>query len=172
LSNPFSSMCCEEIMRGAAVRIAAAVLLAPSALFTATASAAAPGAAEPPPAALPSETSLGMQVATLPHPASKHWVWVNDFVFPHMADGMAYLVDGDTGRYLGTLSTGYLFTRVILSRNGKLIYSPEIYFSRGTRGKRTDVVTLYDTATLSPVGEIEIPPKRSTNLPMMANVAL
>jgi len=33
-------------------------------------------------------------------PASKHWVWVNDFVFPHMADGMAYLIDGDSGRYL------------------------------------------------------------------------
>jgi len=123
-------------------------------------------------AELPSDIARGPQVATLAVPASKHWVWVNDFVFPHMADGMAYLIDGDTGRYLGTLSTGYSFARVLLSRDGKLIYSPETYFSRGTRGKRTDVVTLYDTGTLAVAGEIAIPPKRSSNLPMMANAVL
>src|ERR1700674_209161 len=60
----------------------------------------------------------GPPVATLAVPASKHWVWVNDFVFPHMADGMAYLIDGDSGRYLGTLSTGYSFAHVLLSRDG------------------------------------------------------
>jgi methylamine dehydrogenase heavy chain len=123
-------------------------------------------------AELPSDSARGPSVATLPTPASKHWVWVNDFVFPSMADGRAYLVDGDTGRYLGTLSTGYGFTRVVLSRDGKTIYSPETYFARGTRGKRTDVVTLYDAATLTPSGEIVIPPKRSSNLPMMANQVL
>jgi methylamine dehydrogenase heavy chain len=120
-------------------------------------------------AQLPSDTAHGFQSATIAVPASKHWVWVNDFVFPHMADGMAYLVDGDSGRYLGTLSTGYGYSHLLLSRDGKLIYSPETYFSRGTRGKRTDVVTLYDTATLSAVGEIVIPPKRSSNLPMIGN---
>jgi methylamine dehydrogenase heavy chain len=93
-------------------------------------------------------------------------------VFPHMSDGMAYLIDGDSGRYLGTLSTGYGFAHVLLSRDGKLIYSPETYFARGTRGKRTDVVTLYDTGTLNVVGEIAIPPKRSSNLPMIANQVL
>jgi methylamine dehydrogenase heavy chain len=114
----------------------------------------------------------GPSMATLAVPASKHWVWVNDFVFPHMADGMAYLVDGDSGRYLGTLSTGYGFARIVLSRDGKIIYSPETYFARGTRGKRTDVVTLYDPGTLLAAGEIAIPPKRSSNLPMMANSVL
>jgi methylamine dehydrogenase heavy chain len=121
---------------------------------------------------LPPDLGRGASSATLPMPASKHWVWVNDFVFPHMADGMAYLVDGDTGRYLGTLSTGYGFERLILTRDGKIIYSPETYFSRGTRGKRTDVVTLYDPSTLDAVSEILIPPKRSSNLPMISNAAL
>src|SRR5450755_2258067 len=123
-------------------------------------------------AQVPSDLGNGPQVATLPVPASKHWVWVNDFVFPHMSDGMAYLVDGDTGRYLGTLSTGYSFAHVLLSQDGKLIYSPETYFSRGTRGKRTDVVTLYDTGTLSVIGEIPIPAKRSSNIPLIANAVL
>jgi methylamine dehydrogenase heavy chain len=131
--------------------------------------ASLPGSAR---ADLPSESEHGPQVATLAVPASKHWVWVNDFVFPHMADGMAYLVDGDSGRYLGTLSTGYSFAHVLLARDGKLIYSPETYFARGTRGKRTDVVTLYDSGTLKPVGEISIPAKRSSNAPMIANQVL
>ena len=123
-------------------------------------------------AELPSDSERGSQVATLAMPASKHWVWVNDFVFPHMSDGMAYLIDGDSGRYLGTLSTGYGFAHLLLSRDGKIIYSPETYFSRGTRGKRTDVVTLYDPGSLKVVGEIAIPPKRSSNLPMIANQVL
>ena len=121
---------------------------------------------------LPTDIGRGPQMATLAVPASKHWVWVNDFVFPHMADGKAYLIDGDSGRYLGTLSTGYGFTRVLLSRDGKTVYSPETYFARGTRGKRTDVVTLYDAGTLNVGGEIAIPPKRSSNLPMVANAVL
>src|SRR5258708_12380834 len=79
-------------------------------------------------AELPSDTEGGPRVATLAVPASKHWVWVNDFVFPHMADGMAYLIDGDSGRYLGTLSTGYSFAHVLLSRHINLTYSPEPYF--------------------------------------------
>jgi methylamine dehydrogenase heavy chain len=121
---------------------------------------------------LPSDVEQGPKVATLAVPASKHWVWVNDFVFPHMTDGSAYLVDGDTGGYLGTLSTGYGFAAVVLSRDGKIIYSPETYFSRGTRGTRTDVVTLYDPGTLGVIAEIAIPPKRSSNLPMIANAVL
>jgi methylamine dehydrogenase heavy chain len=123
-------------------------------------------------AELTPDLGRGPSMATLAVPPSRHWVWVNDFVFPHMSDGMAYLIDGDSGRYLGTLSTGYSFTRVVLPRDGKLIYSPETYFARGTRGKRTDVVTLYDPATLEPRGEIAIPPKRSSNLPMMADAVL
>jgi len=123
-------------------------------------------------AELPSDSEHGPQVATLAVPAPKHWVWVNDFVFPHMSDGMAYLVDGDTGRYLGTLSTGSSFAHLVLPRDGKVIYSPETYFSRGTRGTRTDVVTLYDPGTLTAISEIAIPPKRSSNLPMIANNVL
>ena len=111
-------------------------------------------------------------VAALPAVASPHWVWVNDIVFPHMADGQARLVDGDTGRFLGLLSTGVAFEHIVIARDGKLIFSPETYFSRGTRGTRTDVVTLYDPVHLSPLGEIAIPPKRAVTMPMMADAEL
>jgi methylamine dehydrogenase heavy chain len=103
---------------------------------------------------------------------SPHWMWVNDFVFPHMTDGQALLVDGDSGRFLGLLSTGFGFNRIVIPKDGSVIYSPETYFARGTRGERTDVVSLYDPRTLAPIGEIGIPAKRSSNMPMMSNSQL
>jgi methylamine dehydrogenase heavy chain len=111
-------------------------------------------------------------IRSLPRPASPHWVWVNDFAFSHMVNGKALLVDGDTGRFLGELDTGFGSMRVVPAPDGQVIYSPETYFSRGTRGERTDVVTLYDPSHLSPLGEIIIPPKRSSNMPMMSNAQL
>jgi methylamine dehydrogenase heavy chain len=155
-----------------AMRICRAIVGAAQGRRAALAALLAVGAAGAVRAELPSETGREPTSATLSTPPSKHWVWINDFVFPHMADGMAYLVDGDTGRYIGTLSTGYSFEHVVLPRDGRVIYSPETYFSRGTRGKRTDVVTLYDPATLGALDEIAMPPKRSSNLPMISNAAL
>jgi methylamine dehydrogenase heavy chain len=117
-------------------------------------------------AALPADPIGTVTKLAAPSP---HWMWVNDFVFPHMADGQALLIDGDSGKFLGLLSTGFGFTRVNVLRDSSLIFSTETYFSRGTRGDRTDVVTLYDPRALSVVGEIAIPAKRSSNMPMMAN---
>jgi len=122
-------------------------------------------------ATLPSDLDKPPASVKLANPPPKHWVWVNDFVFPHMSDGMAHLLDGDTGRYLGMLSTGYS-ARIVLPRDGRVIYSPETYFSRGTRGERTDVVTIYDGATLNVTGEIAIPPKRASNTPNMGSSVL
>jgi len=112
------------------------------------------------------------KVASLPVTPSPHWVWVNDIDLPHLVDGRAMLVDGDSGRFLGSLSTGFSFERLVISQDGKVIFSPEAYFSRGSRGTRTDVVTLYDPVHLAPLGEIPIPAKRSSNFPTMANAEL
>jgi methylamine dehydrogenase heavy chain len=111
-------------------------------------------------------------VEQLPARSAPHWVWVNDMAFFAFPDGKAFLVDGDSGRMLGMLSTGYSFTSVLIPRTGAVIYAPEIYFSRGTRGTRTDVVTVYDAARLEPVAEIEIPPKRASLMPMPGAQAL
>jgi methylamine dehydrogenase heavy chain len=105
----------------------------------------------------------------LPAEPGSHWVWVNDVVFHHMVDGKAFLLDGDSGRMLGMLSTGFGFNGVVLGKAGTEILSPETYFSRGTRGTRTDVVTYYAGRTLSPVAEVSIPPKRASTMPMLAN---
>jgi methylamine dehydrogenase heavy chain len=108
----------------------------------------------------------------LPAKASPHWLWVSDMSFLRLTDGRTYLIDGDQGAMLGMLSTGFNFVSVLLPRDGSVIYSPETYFSRGARGTRTDVITLYDPMRLSPVGEIEIPAKRASAIPMANQAAL
>lgn len=113
-----------------------------------------------------------LRIEALPSPAAQHWVWVNDIAFSNMPDGRATLVDGDRGTMLGMLSTGYAFGRVVIPRQGDIIYSPESYYSRGTRGVRTDVVTLYDARHLAPIGEIPIPPKRAAIVPRMSGAQL
>lgn len=123
-------------------------------------------------AVLPPDVGNEQTTLRLPTPPSKHWVWVNDFVFSHMPDGNARLVDGDSGRFLGMLSTGFGFSSILLPHDGKLIYSPETYFSRGTRGTRTDVVTIYDASTLAVVGEIAVPPKHVSGVPTIGHAAL
>ena len=104
--------------------------------------------------------------------SAPHWVWVNDVAFFAFPDGRAFLVDGDSGKMLGMLSTGHSFTSVVVPRAAGVVYAPETYFSRGTRGTRTDVVTIYDATRLLPVGEIVIPPKRASLLPMPGAMAL
>lgn len=107
-------------------------------------------------------------VSELPVATSPHWVWVNDIVFHHMADGKAFLLDGDSGRMLGMLSTGFGYGGMLLPPDASVVVSPETYFSRGTRGTRTDVVTLYDPRRLAPVAEIAVPAKKANVLPMRA----
>lgn len=109
---------------------------------------------------------------TLPAVPNPHWVWVSDIVFHHMADGKAYLVDGDSGRFLGMLSTGMGFVALELPSDYAMIYSPETYFSRGTRGERTDVISFYDPRNLESSGEVIIPPKRFVSMPTLNHFAL
>lgn len=108
----------------------------------------------------------------LPAKPNPHWVWVSDIVFHHMADGKAYLIDGDSGQFLGMLSTGMAFIGLVLPSDYAQIYAPETYFSRGTRGKRTDVITFYDPRELAPTGEVIIPPKRFAAMPTLNYSAL
>jgi methylamine dehydrogenase heavy chain len=106
-------------------------------------------------------------VAVLPAPASPHWAVVSDFVL-----GRSAFVDLDDGAFLGMISTGYGVQEAAYPRGLGEFYLPETYFSRGTRGVRSDVVSVYDRVTLAPIAEIEIPAKRATNTLASGNLAL
>lgn len=113
-----------------------------------------------------------MGATTLPAEYPPHWVWVGDISFFHMIDGRAYLIDADAGKFLGQLTTGALFMQLNLPTSRNEIYSAGTYYSRGTYGERTDVLTIHDPATLSPLGEVVLPPKRHAGMPMLGYQAL
>ena len=112
------------------------------------------------------------KVAALPETPHPHWVWVYDIAAASMPDGRAYLFDGATGRLLGMLNTGYSFNALNIPGHYREVYSAETYYARTTRGERTDVVSIYDPFKLTPVAEIEIPAKRASTLPRLADSAL
>lgn len=120
-------------------------------------------------AALKSEQ---LEQSTLPSHHGPHWVWVNDVSFARMIDGRAYLLDADTGRFLGMLSAGYSHGTLQLAPDNAVIADAETYYSRGSRGKRTDVLTFYNPSTLSPAGEVVLPPKRYIGLPFIGTATL
>jgi methylamine dehydrogenase heavy chain len=111
------------------------------------------------------------QVLTLPPKPGPHWFWLSDVLLHRTA-----LYDGDSGKLLGTITAGtpgvgFTIWPLFAPDHGA-IYIPESYFSRGVRGDRTDVVTVYDPTTLMPEAEIPIPPKRAEYFPGVAPNAL
>lgn len=117
---------------------------------------AASGEAETPP--IPREP-LGRS-AEVPDWGSPHWLWVGDMVLRRSA-----LVDADSGRFLGMVNGGYGVASAapVTSRERSEVYLPETHYSRGSRGERTDLVTIYDAKTLAPLDEVLLPPKRADN---------
>ncbi len=109
-------------------------------------------------------------VARLAPTPEPHWLWVSTLSLG--VDGSVHLLDADRGRALGMISTGYFSDTLAFAPDHAAIYAVETYFSRGTRGTRTDVVTVYDPASLAPVDEIVIPPRRAVGFPMPNKVAL
>jgi len=110
-----------------------------------------------------------LTVETLDDVMQPHWVWVNDMSFERMADGRAYLIDGDTGRVLGMVGGDYGHSFLLLSPDGKTFAVPSTHMSRGSRGERTEVITFYKTNDLKPGQELKLPPKRFSGAPFFAS---
>ena len=110
-----------------------------------------------------------LNVVELDAAMKPHWIWVNDVSFNRPLDGRAYLVDADSGAFLGMVSGGYVQGPLQFSPDGKTFSIVSTYYSRGTRGKRTDVISFYDIKTLDQTGEVEIPPKQMKVLPLLAH---
>ncbi|VVO64764.1 amine dehydrogenase large subunit [Pseudomonas fluorescens] len=110
---------------------------------------------------LPADTGIGQ--TTLAFPAEPHRAFVVDVEFESFVAGRITVVNPDQKRVLGMVPTGFAAPSA-LSHDGKLIYAADIWYSRGTRGTRTDVLTAWDTSTLSPAWEVLIPNKRAESL--------
>jgi methylamine dehydrogenase heavy chain len=97
-------------------------------------------------------------------PASPHWTVALSPLSGSITATPLVIIDGDSLRVLGNI-TGGLAAMFAAAPDHKQLYVAETFYSRLVRGDRTDVVTIYDTTHLSPVGEISIPSKRQLAIP-------
>jgi len=119
------------------------------------------------PAPLPVEPT-GV-IEQLPERYPDSWFLVQDASFFHMSDGKTYVIDTSqdsvASQVQGTfniVAMGNMFQ----APSRQEIYATETFHTRGTRGTRIDVLTIWDTATLSPKGEVILPQgKRFMGMP-------
>jgi methylamine dehydrogenase heavy chain len=107
------------------------------------------------------------RVATVKTPYSPHWVFVGDALGQRTA-----LVDVEDGRMLGTLDSGFGIPQTLQPSRRSEIYVIETHYSRGSRGERSDVLTIYDKASLAAIAEVALPPKRALSATPVAHAAL
>ncbi|MDT4820141.1 Aralkylamine dehydrogenase heavy chain [compost metagenome] len=112
-------------------------------------------------AELPADPGIGQ--TTLPFPPEPHRAYIVDVEFENFVAGRVTVVDPVKKKMLGMVPTGFAAPST-LSRDSKTLYTADLFYSRGTRGTRTDVLTAWDTSTLSPSWEVLIPTKRAETL--------
>lgn len=119
-------------------------------------------------AQLPPQESVTVRRLPLPGP---HWLYISSPVTGTNSVTQMTVVDGDRLEVMGQLSGGVMATFAI-SPDRKHLYMAETYYSRGTRGQRTDVVTIYGSQTLAVEGEILISTKRQVSVPDSSSMAI
>jgi len=105
----------------------------------------APGTRPPP---LEAEVS---DVAVLPDPTPHRVLLLDPF-----ASGEARLLDGDTGKLLGGVSAASL-SNIGMGPGQRQIFVAESIWTKGNRGDRQDMVSVYDGKTLNLTAEIPLP---------------
>ena len=85
-------------------------------------------------------------------------IFAHDANFDALIAGRVVLLDvaPETHNYKGALDAAQ-FASFTESAERNELYVAETFYSRGTRGERTDVITIYDKEYLKPIGEIALP---------------
>jgi methylamine dehydrogenase heavy chain len=80
--------------------------------------------------------------------------------------------DADSGKMEANISAGYI-SNLAIAPDQSRYYVSETYWTKGTRGAREDMVTVYDGKTLDVVGEITLPNRalagKNTNFDISAS---
>ena len=106
-------------------------------------------AATPPP--LPNEP-IGV-IESLPATYPPSWFLVHDASFFHMGAGKLYIIDtaaATLAEQVKGLFNVSMIGSIAQSPERSEIYATETFHSRGSRGDRMDVLTVFDQATLAP----------------------
>jgi len=107
-------------------------------------------------AELPAEQIPSVAKLSLEYPASL--IFAHDANFDALIAGRVVLIDvaPDSHNYKGALDAAQ-FASFTQSAERNELYVGETFYSRGTRGERTDVVTIYDKEHLKTKAEIVLP---------------
>lgn len=103
---------------------------------------------------------------------SPYWIYGIDFNFNAMPVGLIQVYDAKTERFVGELDSGFSTDGLAVSPDHDTLYVPGIYYSRLTRGTRTDVLDVFDRATLAHVTEIPIPAKHAQTVPTAQDTSI
>jgi len=145
-----------QYLRNTAILVACALCLALSTVAQGQ---------QPPP--LPIEKTGIVEKLPKSYPAD--WFLVHEIGFFNMSDGKVYVMDTSKEtlpeQVKGTFNISFIGNFIQSSRRSE-IYAVETFHERGTRGKRVDVLTIWDKENLSPVAEVMLQPgKRFMGLP-------
>lgn len=89
-------------------------------------------------------------VVSLPNPVPTGWLYVHDLFFNSILDGRVVLVDpSNVGTPVKAQVRASQFGSFIANDRRGELYTAETFYSRLTRGDRTDAVTIWDRATLA-----------------------
>ncbi|TNE31027.1 MAG: amine dehydrogenase [Alphaproteobacteria bacterium] len=102
------------------------------------------------------------------------WFFAHDVNFNTLVLGKVMVIDAGDGtlNYRGAIDAAQMATFNQSSKR-KELYVAETYYERGTRGKRTDVMTIWDRETLKPKGEVILPNNnRAQNVTQKAGLSL
>lgn len=104
-------------------------------------------------------------VRQLPSTLPRDWVMIHDVNAGGVSDGRIVVIDLKVPEVRAQIGAAFLANfRYAPAR--RELYVAETFYSRGHRGSRTDVVSIYDTQTMAHIGEIALPPgKRGIFVP-------
>ncbi|NPV21432.1 amine dehydrogenase large subunit [Bradyrhizobium aeschynomenes] len=96
-------------------------------------------------------------------PATMNRVYVADPALPHMVDGRVYVLDASDLSLKGMLEAGFA-GMMVAAPDKHRVYVATTFYERLTRGKRTDVIQVFDDQTLKVIDEIPILTRRAQAL--------
>jgi methylamine dehydrogenase heavy chain len=99
-----------------------------------------------------------IEATTIP-PAVRR-VYLADAVLPHMVDGRVYVLDGADLKVKGMLEAGFA-GMMVAAPDKHQVYVATTFYERLSRGKRTDVIQVFDDHDLHLVEEIPISSHRA-----------
>ncbi|MCW5624802.1 MAG: hypothetical protein KIT73_08815 [Burkholderiales bacterium] len=109
-------------------------------------------------------------IAVLP-PADPKRLYVLEPVFPVFVAGKIWVIDGAQQSVLSVMSAGYA-PNLALSPDASELYVFDTYWSLGFRGKRSDIVTVYDGLKLTISADIDLPKGRMLVVPKKSNAEI